>query len=202
LTRHGWPDPDRQWWQGAQPHGPLPYGHGGKTVGQWGCTVCSLAAAARLAGATAGASPEWLQARAMRPEAGVWAPGSSLAVLPSLARAADLTCPDVGEAWSVRAIKQRPAMTVREISVCICDTIDHHGLTAPVGFGWLHVDYTGDDVGEHWILAYAYDDKHIYCYDSAVAGIVRLSRKTLTGAAQWGSVERRYRVVRGYPLGV
>lgn len=194
--RHGWPDPDRLWWQGSAPWGPLPYGHGARTIAQWGCTICCVAAAARLAGVRAGATPSWLHARAMRPSAGVWAPGSSLAVLPALARAADLTCPDTDDAWSIKR------MTSREISIAICDAIDRHGITGAVGFGWLHVDYTGDDVGEHWILAFAYDDSWIYCYDSAIAGVVRLSRKTLEGPAVWGKVERRYRVVRGYPLGV
>jgi hypothetical protein len=199
---HGWPDPDKTWWQGASPHGRLPYGHGGKTIGQWGCTLCGVAAAARLVGATAGATPSWLQARAMQPEARVWAPGSSLAVLPAMARAADLTCPDADQAWSVKPSSSRPAMTVREISVEICDAIDHHGLPTQKGFGWLHVDYTGDDTGEHWILAVSYDDLSIRCYDSAVGSMIMLSRKTLTGVAKWGQTERRYRVVRGYPLGV
>lgn len=185
--RNGWPDPDRTWWQGAAPHGSLPYGHAGKTIGQWGCTVCSLAAAARLTGATAGASPEWLQERAMRPEASVWAPGSSLAVLPALARCAGLEC---GLAWD--------APTANDILTAI----DGAGLTAPKGFGWLHVDYSGDERGDHWILAYAYDERWIYCYDSAVGGIVRLDVKTLKGRARWGRVWKNYRVVRGYPLGV
>ena len=54
----------------------------------------------------------------------------------------------------------------------------------------------------HWILALAYDDVSIYCYDSAVAGMVALDRHTLRGTAMWGRRKRGYRVVRGYPLGV
>jgi hypothetical protein len=73
---------------------------------------------------------------------------------------------------------------------------------SPKGFGWIHVDYTGDDRGEHWILAVAYDDVSIHCYDSAVAGMVALDRHTLRGTALWGKRKRGYRVVRGYPLGV
>ena len=196
IPRHGWPDPDRCWWQGAAPWGQLPYGHGGRTIAQWGCTLVTIAAAARLAGVKASADPVWLHARAMRPGAKVWAPDSSLAVLPALARAAELTCPDVADAWTI------DKMTPLEMSRAICDAIDHHGIPGPKGFGWLHVDYTGDDRGEHWILALAYDDVSIHCYDSAVAGMVALDRHTLRGTAMWGRRKRSYRVVRGYPLGV
>jgi hypothetical protein len=93
-------------------------------------------------------------------------------------------------------------MTVRELSVAICDAIDRHGLQPLHGFGWLHVDYTGDDVGEHWIMAIAYDEDVIYCTDSAVADLVEINRKTLKGRAMWGKVARVYTVVRGYPLTV
>jgi hypothetical protein len=192
--RHGWPDPDKLWWQGAKPHGELAYGHAGKTIGQWGCGLCAVAAAARLAGVRAGATPTTVQAAAMQASPPVWAADSSLAVMPRLARAAGLSCLDAGERWSVVARPERPAMTVADISRAVCDAIDHHGLTAPVGFGWLHVDYTGDDRGDHWILAFAYDDRWAYCYCSMKAGVVRLSRTTLKGAG--------YTVVGGYPLGV
>jgi hypothetical protein len=197
TTRHGWPDPGRVFWQGAPPWGPLPYGHGGKTIGQWGCTAASLSQAQRLSGVRAGATPGTVVTDALRASPAVWAPGSSLAVLPHLARSAYFQCPDTEEAWDARK-----GMKPRELSIAICDAIDRHGLAPRHGFGWLHVDYTGDDVGEHWILAYAYDDDVIYCTDSAPAKIVELDRRTLKGRAKWGSVWRDYTVVRGYPLTV
>ena len=197
MTRHGWPDPGRIFWQGAPPWGSSPYGYGGKTVGQWGCTASALSQAQRLSSVRAGATPGTVVANALRASPAVWQPGSSLAHLPNMARSAYFQCPDTEEAWDVKR-----GMTVRQMSIAICDAIDRHGLQPRNGFAWLHVDTTGDDVGEHWILAYAYDDDVIYCTDSAPSKITELSRKTLTGAAQWGSVERRYRVVRGYPLGV
>lgn len=195
---HGWPLPTRVMWQGAKPWGQTPYGHGGKTIGQWGCTASSLAEAQRASGMRAGATPATVCERALRADPPVWAPGSSLAVLPRLARSADFKCPDVDGAWTVA----KGAMTTRQMSVAICDAIDGMGLAPRRGFGWLHVDYTGDDVGEHWILALAYDDDAIYCTDSAVAGVVKLDRRTLTAKVLWGTADRRYRVVRGYPLGV
>jgi hypothetical protein len=93
-------------------------------------------------------------------------------------------------------------MSARQLSVAICDAIDRHGIQPRHGFAWLHVDYTGDDVGEHWIMAIAYDDDVIYCTDSAPARVIQLDRKTLTAPVMWGAVERRYRVVRGYGLTV
>lgn len=192
---HGWPEPDRVLWQGADPWGSQPYGYGGKTVGQWGCTAASLSQAQRLSGVRAGATPGTVVTDALRASPAVWAPGSSLAHLPNLARSAYFQCPDVEDGWDVRK-----GMTTRQMSVAICDAIDRHGLAPRHGFAWLHVDYTGDDVGEHWLLAYAYDDDVVYCTDSATAKIVEITRRTLKGRAVWGKTERRYTVVRGYPL--
>ena len=190
---HGWPIPARVMWQGAYKG---PYGHGGKTIAQWGCTATALAEAQRLSGVRAGATPQTVCERALTVSPPVWAPGSSLAVLPRLARSAGFSCPDTTEAWTVA----KGAMTTRQLSVAICDAIDGHGLAPRRGFAWLHVDYTGDDVGEHWVMAVAYDDDVIYCTDSAPAKVTQLDRKTLTAPVMWGAVEKRYRVVRGYPL--
>lgn len=192
---HGWPIPARAMWQGKYPQ---PYGHGGKSIAQWGCTATALAEAQRLSGVRAGATPQTVCERALTVSPPVWAPGSSLAVLPRMARSAGFSCPDTGDAWTVA----KGAMTARQMSVAICDAIDGMGLAPRRGFAWLHVDYTGDDVGEHWIMAVAYDDDVIYCTDSAPARVVQLDRKTLTAPVMWGAVERRYRVVRGYPLTV
>lgn len=198
MTVHGWPLPGKVMWQGAKPWGASPYGLGGKTIAQWGCTATSLAEAQRASGARAGATPQTVCERALQTVPPVWAPGSSLAVLPRLARSAGFSCPDVEGAWTVA----KGAMSARQMSVAICDAIDGHGLAPRRGFAWLQVDYTGDDVGEHWIMALAYDDDAIYCTDSAPARVIQLDRKTLTAPVLWGAVERRYRVVRGYPLTV
>ena len=195
MTIHGWPLPARPMWQGKW---QTPYGHGGKTIGQWGCTATALAEAQRLSGVRAGATPQTVCERALTVDPPVWAPGSSLAVLPRLARSAGFSCPDVADAWTVA----KGAMSARQMSVAICDAIDGHGLAPRRGFAWLHVDYTGDDVGEHWLMAVAYDEDAIYCTDSAPAKVTQLDRKTLTAPVMWGAVEKRYRVVRGYPLGV
>ena len=196
MTIHGWPLPSKVMWQGARPWGPSPYGYGGKTIAQWGCTATSLAEAQRASGVRAGATPQTVCERALLAVPPVWAPGSSLAVLARMARSAGFSCPDVSEAWTV----QKGAMSARQMSVAICDAIDGHGLAPRRGFAWLQVDYTGDDVGEHWIMALGYDDDAIYCTDSAPARVVQLDRATLTAPVMWGAVERRYRVVRGYPL--
>jgi hypothetical protein len=196
MTIHGWPLPSKVMWQGDRRWGSQPYGHGGKTIAQWGCTAASLAEAQRASGARAGATPHTVCERAALAIPPVWAPGSSLAVLPRLARSAGFACPDVEHAWTVA----KGAMSARQMSIAICDAIDGHGLAPRRGFAWLHVDYTGDDVGEHWILALGYDDDAIYCTDSAPAKVIQLDRKTLTAPVMWGRRERRYRVVRGYGL--
>lgn len=197
MTIHGWPIPIRgTMWQGDRRWGSQPYGLGGKTIAQWGCTATSLAQAQRASGVRAGATPQTVCERAMQAVPPVWAPGSSLAVLPRLARSAGFACPDVEDAWSVA----KGAMSARQLSVAICDAIDGHGLAPRRGFAWLHVDYTGDDVGEHWIMALAYDDDVIYATDSAPARVVQIDRRTLKAEVLWGAKERSYRVVRGYPL--
>lgn len=193
MTIHGWPLPSKPMWQGKW---TTPYGHGGKTIAQWGCTATALAEAQRLSGVRAGATPQTVCERAATVDPPVWAPGSSMAVLPRLARSAGFSCPDADGAWTVA----KGAMTTRQMSVAICDAIDGHGLAPRRGFAWLHVDYTGDDVGKHWLMAVAYDDDAIYCTDSAPARVIQLDRKTLTAPVMWGAVERMYRVVRGYPL--
>ena len=193
---HGWPLPSRVMWQGDRRWGSSPYGHGGKTIAQWGCTATSLAEAQRASGARAGATPQTVCERAVMAVPPVWAPGSSLAVLPRLARSAGFSCPDPESAWTVA----KGAMSARQISVAICDAIDRHGIQPRNGFAWLHVDYTGDDVGEHWIMALAYDDDVIYATDSAPAKVIQIDRRTLQAEVMWGASPRRYRVVRGYPL--
>ncbi len=197
MTVHGWPIPIRgTMWQGDRRWGSQPYGLGGKTIAQWGCTATSLAEAQRASGVRAGATPQTVCERAVQTVPPVWAPGSSLAVLPRLARSAGFSCPDVEQAWTVA----KGAMSARQISVAICDAIDGHGLAPRRGFAWLHVDYTGDDVGEHWLMALAYDDDVIYATDSAPARVVQIDRRTLQTEVMWGASSRRYRVVRGYPL--
>lgn len=196
---HGWPIPIRgTMWQGDRRWGTAPYGHGGKTIAQWGCTATSLAEAQRASGVRAGATPQTVCERALQAVPTVWAPGSSLAVLPRLARSAGLSCPDVEGAWTVA----KGAMSAKQMSVAICDAIDGHGLAPRRGFAWLHVDYTGDDVGEHWLMALAYDDDVIYATDSAPARVVQIDRRTLRAEVLWGAKARSYRVVRGYPLAV
>lgn len=196
MTIHGWALPSKVMWQGDRRWGSQPYGLGGKTIAQWGCTATSLAEAQRASGVRAGATPQTVCERAVQTVPPVWAPGSSLAVLPRLARSAGFACPDVEDAWTVA----KGAMSARQISVAICDAIDGHGLAPRRGFAWLHVDYTGDDVGEHWMMALAYDDDAIYCTDSAPARVVQIDRRTLQTEVMWGASSRRYRVVRGYPL--
>jgi hypothetical protein len=84
----------------------------------------------------------------------------------------------------------------------IMSAIDGMGLVPRHGFGWLHVDYDGDEIGNHWLGAFDADATHIHCVDSVPGEVVHLDRKTLKGEAQWGKTTRRYRVVRGYPLTV
>jgi hypothetical protein len=179
----------------AQRNYHQPYGHGGKTIGQWGCTATALAEGQRLAGIRAGATPETVCARALRYDPAVWAPGKSAAVLPQMAASAGFT---VRGAWSVG----RGGMSATQCSLAITDAIDGMGLMPRRGFAWLQVDKNDDGQGDHWVLAVAYDDRWIYCTDSAPAKITPIDRKTLRGLAVWAGVERTYQVTRGYLLGV
>gem|GEM_PF-4449435 len=194
MTRHGWQDPDRVF---AQRDYPQPYGHGGIPISRWGCTAAALSQAARLSGVQAGATPATVAARALAATPYVWAPGSSLARMPQMARAMGFTCPDADAAVDVKT-----GTTPSALSIGISDAIDRHGLVERNGFAWVQVDYTGDDVGEHWLLAFAYDEVSIYCTDSAIGAVVAVNRKTLRATVRWGSVSRKYRIVRAYPLTV
>jgi hypothetical protein len=189
---HGWPIPAKIM---AQRNYPQPYGHGGKTIGQWGCTAASLAEGQRLAGIRAGATPHTVCERASTWLPPVWATGSSLAVLPHLAASAGFT---VSPAFTVG----KGGLSAAQASLKICDAIDGMGLSPRRGFGWLQVDKDADGVGDHWVLAIAYDADWIYCTDSAPAKITPLNRKTLRGLAVWGSAEKTYQVTRGYLLEV
>lgn len=82
---HGWPKPLKVLWQGAYNQ---PYGHGGKTIGQWGCTATALAEGQRLAGIRAGATPHTVCERASTWNPPVWATGNSEAHLAHMAQSA------------------------------------------------------------------------------------------------------------------
>jgi hypothetical protein len=189
---HGWPKPLKVLWQGAYNQ---PYGHGGKTIGQWGCTATALAEGQRLAGIRAGATPHTVCERASTWNPPVWATGNSEAHLAHMAQSAGFT---VREALTVG----KGGMSARQASIAITDAIDGMGLQPRRGFGWIQVDKNDDGKGDHWILAFAYDDDWIYCTDSAPAKVTPLNRKTLRGLAVWAGVEKTYQVTRGYLLGV
>ena len=190
-----WPTPDKIYKQANYKH--LPWGHGGKSWAAWGCPALSLIPLVRLAGIRAGETPETAQARLLSASPAIWAPDSSKAVLPWLARRLGFSCPETTAAWDVRT-----GMTVRAMERAILSAIDGMGLAPRHGFGWLHVDYDGDEIGNHWLGAFASDATHFHCVDSVPGEVVKLDRKTLTGEAQWGKTTRHYRVVRGYPLTV
>jgi hypothetical protein len=189
---HGWPIPLKIM---AQRNYPQAYGLGGKTIAAWGCTATALAEGQRLAGIRAGATPVTVCERASTWKPPVWATGSSLAVLPHLAASAGFT---VRESFNVG----KGGMSARQASVAICDAIDGMGLQPRRGFGWLQVDKNDDGRGDHWVLAFAYDDDVIYCTDSAPGKITQIDRKTLRGLAVWAGVEKVYQVTRGYLLSV
>jgi len=189
---HGWPIPAKILWQGAYKQ---PYGHGGKSIAAWGCTATALAEGQRLAGIRAGATPVTVCERALTYVPAVWAPGKSAAVLCHLAASAGFT---VSPAFTVG----RGGVSTAQASLKICDAIDGMGLSPRRGFGWIQVDKNDDGKGDHWVLAFAYDDDVIYCTDSAPAKITQIDRKTLRGLAVWAGVERVYQVTRGYLLGV
>lgn len=204
--RIGHVDPPRFFWQSSEPWGKEPWGEAGKTVGQWGCPGAALATLRTCAG-DAAATPLTVMQAARKHKPRVWAVGSSAALLPELARSAGFTCPDV--AWHTKEGRQMQvdaglltaaqaakiyAMSVGELVTEIC------ALIATGGFVWLHVDRTNDGKGDHWLGAYAYDDEHIYCSDSATAKCEKMSRKDLTTTTKWGVTEQKYRGVRAYPL--
>jgi hypothetical protein len=189
---HGWPKPTKIM---AQRNYTQPYGLGGKTIGQWGCTAASLAEGQRLSGIRADATPATLCERALTWDPAVWLPGKSAAHLGHLARSAGYT---VRQALSVG----KGGMSSTQASLAITDAIDGMGLSPRRGFGWIQVDKNDDGKGDHWILAYAYDADWIYCTDSAPGKVTPLNRKTLRGLAVWGKVEKVYQVTRGYLLGV
>lgn len=194
ITRHGWPDPERVPWQGDPKWGSSPFGHGGKTIAQWGCPAACLAPLLRLCGFSAGATPQTVVARAMREDPPVWAEHSSRAYLPRLARSTGLSCPDAPTVVTSAAFTGIP---VEEMSMLITAHLD-----ALAGFAWLQVDHTDDGVGDHWIGAFAADADWIYAADTATAKIERLDRRTLSGRATWAGREKTYQVVKAYLLGV
>jgi hypothetical protein len=147
VTRLGWPDPERVPWQGDPKWGSSPYGHGGKTIHQWGCPAACLAPLLRLCGFSAGATPQTVVARAMREDPPVWAASRSKAYLPRLARSTGLSCPDAPTVVTSAAFTGIP---VEEMSMLITAHLD-----ALAGFAWLQVDHTDDGVGDHWIGAFA-----------------------------------------------
>lgn len=199
ARRHGWSDPDKIFTQIEYKH--LPWGFGGKTWAEWGCPALALIPLVRLAGIKAGETPESAQDRLRRASPPVWLPGKSEAYLPALARVLGFQCPDHTKAWDIR--EKKGGMTAREMSIAICDAIDHLGHPGQLGFAWVHLDYDGDEVGNHWGGAFAYDDRWIYVVDSVPGRVIRIDRKTLTAKdVPWGSRLKRYRIVRGYPLTV
>lgn len=197
ITRIGYADPTSIVWQGARPHGTLPYGTGGKTVGQWGCPLMALWHADQMRGGRRTIA----QMLELCRKAGVWDAGSSLARLPLMARTLGFACPDTP--WmtlgAIEAADWVPSDTVGlsclELSLEICGAIEAGG------FAWLCVDHTGDDRGDHWVLAYAFDGEHIHYVDSATKKTGTLLRRTLSGVSVWAGTPKAYAVVRAYGLG-
>jgi hypothetical protein len=192
--RVGHADPDRIFWQGARPHGAKLYGFGDKTVGQWGCPMVALVHALRMSGGRAGATPSTLLARLLEASPAVWGKGSSLARLPVMAREAGFKCPDA-PLYTMPALEAalRADFPVAPDTVALATMeLDHEvcGVIEREGFAWLHVDYTEDGKGDHWVLAHAFDAERLYYVDSATARVDYLIRRTLSGASVWRTEQR------------
>lgn len=184
MVRHGFANPDRVMWQSHATWGKDPYGYGGKTISQWGCPCASLAEAQRLLGMIPDATPRSVCSEAMKESPPVWAPGQSAAVLPRMARSAGFICSDFG--WR--------DITDEAMSHAVRKHIDGGGVV------WLQVDKDEDGKGDHWTLAFAYDERWIYITDSATAKVEKLGVDTMHGQAVWAGKPKQYHAVRAYPL--
>lgn len=184
MVRHGFDPPDRVMWQSHAEWGKDPFGRGDKTIGQWGCPAASIAEALRFFGMGPNATPRSVVHEALKESPPVWAPNTSLAVLPRLARSAGLICSDFG--WR--------DITDEAMSLAVRRHIDAGGVM------WLQVDKNDDGKGDHWTLAFAYDEKWIYITDSATAKVEKLGVDTMHGQAVWSGKPKPYHAVRAYPL--
>lgn len=198
ITRIGFNDPPHVLHQGANPWGSDPWGFGGLTVGAAGCPGTALAEGQRMIGIRAGANPRTVIARALEMKPAVWAPGSSAANLPLLARSASFKCPD--ESWMLpEARAKRPHLASVQVDLATMSLLCTTAIQEK-GFAWINVDHNGDDLADHWVLGYAFDQEWIYCTDSATAKIERLMRKTLAGETKWSGKQKKYRALRAFPL--
>lgn len=187
TNRTGWPEPDRFLAQNSKPWGGDPWGHGGLTVGGAGCPGAALSTALRLAGIDPDSTPGTVARKALSAVPLVFDPGSSAAYLPRLATLVGFNA--TGE-W------RAPATSVDDARALILAAIESGG------FAWVNVDKTADGKGDHWVLAYAFDDEVIHYADSATGKRGELDRASLTGPSVWAGKPKQYRAVRGYTLHV
>ena len=175
-------------YQGDPRWGQRTVGKGPQTFGLVGCVVTAVAEALRRLGVRAGATPLDVQAAGLlRP--GVWAPGSSGAVVADLCRAQL----GVGE---VRDVSGAGTVTgIDELRTAILDCLARGGVALAA------VDYDrdspkGDPTAEHWGCIYAVEGDALLMADPATAKVERLAVATLAAKVKWGRVVRPYLVVR------
>lgn len=185
--RLGYPDPTDIIWQGAHPHGKMPVGRGSAVFGAVGCVVTSIAQARRILGERAGATPLDVQAAGLARD-GVWAPGSSGAVVTELVRAqglevgVDLDGP--GKVADPDALRSALVDCLTRDGVCL-GAVDHDSALPK-----------GDPIADHWTCIYAVDGDDVWMTDPATARRERISLETLAGPVMWGRRRRDYRLVR------
>lgn len=171
-------------WQGGKPHGQQFVGLGIETFARVGCVVTSVAMALRLLGAKAGAMPLEVQNKGLM-KGGVWAKNSSACSVRALIDSqgsiiSGQDFPGPGQHSAPDAVLRIVEKTIESGGVCL-----------------LHVDHDsaipgGDQIGDHWIVAYAFDADHVYCADPATARNERLRRGDLSGIVMWGKKQRAY----------
>lgn len=180
----GFADPGRVLWQGASQWRDMKVGLSDQRCAQVGCVLTAVAQACRILGVRAGATPQTVNDAGLKHAPAVWLPERpAAAIIPRLCRANRLAC--ASEPIEGSAAEMREAITL---------SISGGGLAL------VHVDYTGDERGEHWILAHAVEDGVIRACDPATARVEFLGLDALSGTAKWGSVSKTYTVAKVRPI--
>lgn len=179
-------------WQGAKPHGNQFVGNGLESFRAVGCVVTCVAMACRYLGARAGATPIDVNNKGIK--LGAFAKNSSACTVRDLIDSQGCIIsgndlPGAGRYSSVDDLRPFIETTIQRGGVCL-----------------LHVDYDsktgGDEIGDHWICAFAIDtnSREILCGDPATARTESLSLDTLSAVVSWQNKKKPYLVRRAVAI--
>jgi hypothetical protein len=92
--------------------------------------------------------------------------------------------------FEVYALKEDP----KRISELITGTIAGEGVVL------AHVDYNGNEQGDHWVLIFRQEDDEFIADDSAIGTHVRFDAKTLKADCMWRDQPKTYEIKRIIPI--